>query len=221
MISLERYGRLIDIHIFPKVDRLACLQARIEGFHLPIPPESGHGIPRGKTQIVKTKRVASQDFRQLCRRRIAAGPAGAAKFVSYQVGNSLSGLVSRRPRKLSFLSFTEFLAMRIGSEDSVNWVWRHAHWTLVFYQGETFGQALTRIRQTALPMGVPSDTSRPFDEPINLSRQFRQSGNNSLLAPVRFGFRHLVIPYLAANLYINRRIQPNLYSTSILNPCRK
>ena len=59
---------------------------------------------------------------------------------------------------------------------------------------------------------LETPTARTFDEPIALSRDFWQSGDNFFALPLKYGFRHLVMPYSAANLYIRRIGSPLLYS---------
>ncbi len=119
-----------------------------------------------------------------------------------------------RRHKSWTLTEKEFLALRIDLPDALNWQWREPHWLAVFKPGETFAEARDRLKDTRLPEGVAPDTSVEFDEPMAFSRKFWKSGNNSLLAPLHYGYRHLVVPYEATNLYINRKIQPPLFSAT-------
>jgi hypothetical protein len=51
-----------------------------------------------------------------------------------------------------------------------------------------------------------------FKEPIYYSRKFWLSGNNFFFYSFYFGFRKKVLPYEQSNLYIQKKIKPNLFS---------
>ena len=61
-----------------------------------------------------------------------------------------------------------------------------------------------KIKETAL--------DNPVDEPIYYSKKFWCGGNNYFIYPMLFGFRKHVVPYEKANIYINKRMSPRLYS---------
>jgi len=113
------------------------------------------------------------------------------------------------------LSVDEFLDLKVDADDARNWDWRGAHLKKAINRGETFGQALSRLRNNPefLEGGaVETPLDYPVEEPVNLSRSFWKRGNNFFIYPFLFGFRHLVVPYHAANLYILAARGPRLYS---------
>jgi hypothetical protein len=235
MVSVERYGRYIDIHFERLFEDIGFSMTRVHGAQIPLPIDvdrvlAGHDA-RKRAQIplpIDVDRVLAghdarkraqrssvrRNFLMLLTRGIKAGPKKIFEYLLRRTLGAVSGTTRSVPRtpKPRFLSLSEFCELQIDSPDAVNWQVRGPHWHAVFSPGETFGDALSRLRETELPESVTPDTQHSFDEPMNLSRRFWKTGNNSLLAPLRYGYRHAVVPYMAANLYINRNIEPSLYS---------
>jgi hypothetical protein len=125
-------------------------------------------------------------------------------------------LIKKSPVKLSE---EQFLDLKIDDDDAVNWVLRGGHTEALVKRGETFREARDRLIesnafQTYQDFTNEIDTSKAFSEPMNLSLRFWSTGNNLFLYPAIFGFRHLVMPYNGANLYINAGIKPNIYTAS-------
>ena len=214
MVSVERYGRYIDIHLEPLFESIGLDMTRVHGKMLPLPADVSRVL------IAHDSRKASQRasfWRTNLRFLTRVMKAGPKRLFMHSMrkligGLSISGQFFSWVPRTRLLSLADFLELRIDDPDATNWVWRGPHWHAVFSPGETFGEALSRLGRSSLPTSVSPNMEKGFDEPINLSRGFWKSGNNSLLAPLRYGYRHVVVPYMAANLYIHREIEPSLYS---------
>lgn len=57
-----------------------------------------------------------------------------------------------------------------------------------------------------------TDTSKVFEEPLNLNVKFWNSGNNYFFNCLKYGFRENVVPYKEANNYIREVAVPEIYS---------
>lgn len=219
LVSVERHGRYIDIHFLPDAPR-GVSRKRIHGHDLPLPVDAERVL-----RVHDENKKAGQASQQ--RQSAQAIRRGLSELLRVRRPTDLYSLARRvavrfyipaqrrpkRPKPLRSLTESEFLGLKIDAPTAVNWDWRGSHWHAVFRPNETFGEALLRLNSGfATTDAVAPDTHRAFDEPMNLSRRFWKSGNNSLMAPLLFGFRHNVVPYLAANLYINRQITPQLYT---------
>lgn len=214
MVSLERYGRYIDIHLEPLFGSIGLDMTRVHGHMLPLPADVSRVLIAHDARKASQRDSFWRTGRRFLTRVVDAGPSRLFTHGVRKVVEGLSGAVRVffwRPRP-RLMSLAHFLELRIDDPNAVNWDWRGPHWHAVFSPGETFGEALRRLRRTGLPTSLPPNMKKSFDEPMNLSRRFWKSGNNSLLAPLRYGYRHGVVPYMAANLYINREIEPSLYS---------
>jgi hypothetical protein len=202
MISLYRDGRYIDIIPYAgkshKVEKI-----RIHGTDLIISSDS--------TQLLKEK--YGTDFLNYRAREkknkisILSNIKMQVLIVSKKIKQNLS-LKNKKPiKKTKLLSEKDFLNTKIDRDDAINWEWRKNHINKVFLKGETLGEALNRIKNLGgieyLQKDIIEvDTSKGFPEPINLSYKFWREGNNFFVNPVLYGFRHLVMPYSGANLYI-------------------
>jgi len=111
------------------------------------------------------------------------------------------------------ISLNDFLGLKFDFETAINWEWRASHVRSIAWPGATIEEILDRLDLDELRKGV-SETpmGAEFPEPINLSMNFWKTGNNFFIAPMLAGFRHGVLPYNAANLYIRNISDPNLYS---------
>lgn len=214
MVSVERYGRYVDIHFERLFEDIGFSMTRVHGAQIPLPIEVNRVLAGHDARKRAQRSSFRRNFLMLLTRGIKAGPKRIFKYLLRRTLGAVSGTTRsvRRTPKPRFLSLSEFCELQIDSADAINWQVRGPHWHAVFSPGETFGDALSRLRETELPESVTADTQHSFDEPMNLSRRFWKTGNNSLLAPLRYGYRHAVVPYMAANLYINRNIEPSLYS---------
>ena len=228
IISLCRDGRYIDIHPFDR---------EIEG----VPQVALHGfqfhIHQDSREILREKYGDYLDATgQVVSPRISvstalAGLVKSARFALLSTTNfrgALRRVLSELRRRLrparsvgasqnipTALSVDEFLDLKVDADDARNWDWRGAHLKKAINRGETFGQALSRLRNNPefLEGGaVETPLDYPVEEPVNLSRSFWKRGNNFFIYPFLFGFRHLVVPYHAANLYILAARGPRLYS---------
>jgi len=228
ILSLCRDGRYIDIHPFDQdINGTSLLSAH--GFQFQIHQDSRkilrekYGDDRDATGRFVSPRVAVSSALEGVRKaaRLALlftkDMSGALGRVRSEFSRRLASasLVKASQHAPLVLSLDEFLELKIDADHSGNWVWRGAHLTKVINQGETFGQALSRLRNT--PETLESDVvetplDHPVEEPINLSRSFWKRGDNFFIYPFLFGYRHLVVPYHAANLYILAARGPRLYS---------
>ena len=114
---------------------------------------------------------------------------------------------------VGFVQLDDFLSLRFDFDTAINWEWRHRHIENFAWPGATVGQILDRLDLDQLRASLQETPMKlPYTEPINLSRSFWGCGNNFFVAPMLAGFRHCVLPYSAANLYIRSGLEPELYS---------
>lgn len=137
------------------------------------------------------------------------------------LGRRIIGIIqgSEKPKlrkELRELSETEFLSLHFEHPTANNWSWRFNHLNALVNRGELLSESLDRLSSRSMSQILNSSLEVPmgqtFTEPINLSREFWNSGNNFFTYPFLFGFRHQVMPYSGANLYILAGIKPALYS---------
>lgn len=118
------------------------------------------------------------------------------------------------------LSYEDFLNCLIDADNSINWTLRGQHLNLITdnARNKKIGEIIdffkdyskaTFIKSNSL---IESDTSRPFEEPVNLNKEFWQTGNNYFFNCIYHGFRKDVVPYSKANKYITNINKPQLYS---------
>lgn len=117
------------------------------------------------------------------------------------------------------LEYKSFLKIKIESESSINWLLRKPHLDLI-----TQNKNKIIIKDIIASMKkenavqdlsrniIEVDTSSVFDEPIHINKSFWNGGNNFFIYPILFGFRKNVTPYKAANKYIEKNNDVNLYS---------
>ena len=234
MISIERYGRYIDLHA-KKSDIYDIEKILAHGNSFYVRTDS-------KKLLVDKY---GHDYSN--RRKIESSNWWMMKKIMRFILNYETGLIGllrlfkaryKRIIKLGFdyffnrlkvmltfkktrfkLTEEQFLDLKIDDDDAVNWTLRGLHTEALIKRGETFREARDRLMKSNIFEEYPNsteeiDTSRAFNEPMNLSLRFWSKGNNLFLYPAIFGFRHLVMPYHAANLYINAEIKPNIYSAS-------
>lgn len=207
LISLARFERYVDIH--PNIIGADGATAiRVNGHQL-LTFDSAEAYvatryPNGPTS--RRRESVRKKTRNL--RRVVAS--------SFRATGDLIEPGRRKQRaRLVSLSEAEFLSLKFEDEQSMNWRWRGNHLRRVSTPGATIGDSIQDLLSSAEYPDFQfseTDTSKSFFEPINLSRKFWQSGDNFFLLPLMHGFRHLVVPYEAANLYIISGLRPLLYS---------
>lgn len=227
MVSFFRYGRYFDLHFTEipfKVEKVS-----VHGYSVPLSADS--------TKLIKDKYPNRPDtyFQNNCfRQKVLMYANKVTEILAKRTltkkhlkkGLSLAIILTRSLPKLATKALTkkkslvtlkenEFLALKIDDDDALNWKWRGKHMSDLFRSGETFGECLERFRNhsTIEQFQVNEcDTAEPFEEPLHLSYRFWNEGNNFFIYPLIYGFRHGVLPYSAANLYIAWKIKPDLYS---------
>lgn len=217
--SVFRDGRYLDIHP-ANLESHVTLESRLHGVTVWIHKDSdailerkypkSSRIQQALSLIVAAINLAFRPPRKL--NWVEIWERKREKWKKVAIGR-IAKLV--RYRKTRPLSLREFLALKMDEDNSVNWSWRGSHLTKLLNQGESIGAMLERLKQndSNLIEGIeetPLDS--PVEEPLHLSRAFWKRGNNFFLYPFLYGFRHLVMPYHAANLYILAGRGPSLYS---------
>lgn len=213
MLSVERWGRYIDVH---HLDLGPLKSARIHGENIQIPANAENILlaKYGGRSVngVETASRISNFLRRLVRLLRKAYSEPGLTFILL-IKKPLQAFV-RATNDVSYrrkmLSLQEFLNLQVDDATALNWSWRGEHLKQVALPGLTFGQLLGSPVVAGGVLEV--DMSRTHDEPINLSRSFWKGGNNFFLYPYLYGFRHLVVPYHACNLYIRKIAKPMLYS---------
>jgi hypothetical protein len=231
IVSVCRDGRYIDIHPFDREIKEAP-QVTLHGFHFHIHQDSPEILqekygeePDATSQVVSLQLALSSargGLEGLIKATAFALSSaenfrGALGLFLSELGRRLGSvrLAQASRRVPSALSVDDFLELKIDADDSWNWDFRGAHLKKVIRQGETFGQALSRLRNNLdflEDSAVETPLDYPVEEPVNLSRSFWKRGDNLFIYPFLFGYRHLVLPYQAANLWILAARGPRLYS---------
>lgn len=220
MLSVERWGRYVDFH---QLDLRTLEDMRIHGEVIQIPanakdvllakyrPGEGGNACEIALRMVDFFRRSSR-LRLKALSKIGSTPTLLTQKVAllfFAIFRAIKGF--RYKRKV--LSLHDFLNLQVDGAKALNWSWRGQHLRQVALPGLTFGQLLDQpVVAESLTAVVEVDMSRLHDEPIHLSRSFWKGGNNFFLYPYLYGFRHLVFPYQAANLYIRNIAEPMLYS---------
>jgi hypothetical protein len=127
--------------------------------------------------------------------------------------------IFKKTRK-ALLRYDDFMDCFIEAKKSINWELRGPHLKLI-----TDNMRVRRVGDLVAMFSdirnvsnllenslAETDTSTLFDEPINLNRNFWQSGNNYFFNCILYGFRKNVVPYNKANQYISSINKPFLYS---------
>jgi len=227
IVSVYRYGRYVDLHPSDQSDS-ETLETMVHGEIIKVHRNSS-AILREKYGTSSDKAGNSRKLRQYSwgvirpMKRMVKFLSNPARFftVRYWVGSMrfARSLVQSRSVKtgslIEELSLEAFLSLEIDEPGGVNWSWRGSHMKFLYNEGETLGNALARIKESGgLNLGklVETNLESCVPEPANLSYEFWRTGNNFFAYPFLFGFRHLVIPYQAANLYIAYVGKPQLYT---------
>jgi len=222
-LSVFRDERYVDIHRLSRpIEEGKLTQVLAHGYYLQTPLEAqyllddkwGHPAPsqrkrRYQRRLVAAKRRVKQVVRQ---------PDYVLPFVKSRVNRTLKRYAdSRRTRKVQRLDEQSFRQLLVDRPNSLNWEWRGEHWRVMgLAPDKTFGEFLRDFEGEghSSPVGhiVEVDTRKCFPEPIQISRRFWRSGNNLFAYPYMYGFRHIVLPYRAVNLWIQSSRPERIYS---------
>lgn len=209
MVSVSRHNRYIDLHPAGKESPISTVEIIAHGATLKIRSDSEKILEaKYKSEVVQVSETRASLRANLER------PLKSARRHIYRV---VSGSQKNpQVRRLVRLSEDQFLSLRFEQSDANNWSWRERHLAALVEKGETLRESLARLSTQSFSeisrtiREVP--TASPFPEPINLARDFWKMGNNFFIYPFLFGFRHQVMPYAGANLYILSGIEPRLYT---------
>lgn len=220
LVSAERWGRYIDFH---PAGIGAVTFRKIHGEQVPVSEHADtwmreNALRKSLRQQRKRNSSLPVRVRQAAEKvlQAAENPSMAFGYRLERIGRKL--VTRAKSRVPETLTESEFLSIKLDAEDSGNWSWRGQHFTKLARPGMTLGDILDASANKKFFTGiVETPTGGTFDEPIALSRGFWHSGNNFFIAPLMFGFRHLVMPYSSANLYIRRIREPLLYTANYFN----
>lgn len=196
--SVVRHGRYIDIH--PKfIGKTVSMEA--------------HGRTFIAEQYIPAKEPNSdgQKLTGLASRLKQA--VNSPRHTLIAILQNLGSVNANQDELVGEISLEEFLSLKFDIPTAINWDWRSDHVRSFAWPGATLGEILAGLDLEALERNlVETPTTSLFKEPINLSREFWKSGNNFFVAPILAGFRHGVMPYSGANIYIATNLKPNLYT---------
>jgi len=223
MLSVIRNDRYIDICFFeqdkdkigygkkwfPKKYFEKFDSVLFHGREYPVPSNAEKLL-----EIMYPKRVDKQGIlTDLCR------PAKKDKNKLKQARRWIKSNVLQK-KIISSLSFEQFLDCKIEDDAAINWTLRGPHLDLITNNGELrkivdiieYFKANSRLEDIKNNHVIETDTSEPFEEPVNLNNRFWQTGNNYLLYCIYYGFRKNMVSYDMANNYIRNVKEPRLYS---------
>ena len=197
--SIVRYGRYIDLHPQFSGDTF-----RLDAHGLKFIVESVPPPPSGKAlQNLSTNEISS-----IFKKAVRSPRRTLISFLE-RLGTG----DQPRGELVGEISLDQFLKLKFDSPTAINWEWRSEHTRPFAWPDATMEEILTRLDLEALRRNlIQTPMDGPFLEPINLSKKFWSTGNNFFIAPMLAGFRHGVMPYTAANLYIVSGLKPDLYS---------
>lgn len=212
-LSVERWGRYINVHHH---DLGPLKSTRIHGENIQIPANEKDGsLAEYREHSVRSAETALRIrnfFRRLIRlsRSVLSEPGLTITLLIKMPFQASVRAANDVRYTIKLLSLHWFLNLQLDDATALNWSWRGEHLKQVASPGLSFGQLLGSPMVAGEVLEV--DMSRTHEEPIHLSRSFWKGGNNFFLYPYLYGFRHLVVPYHACNLYIRRIAAPMLYS---------
>lgn len=113
----------------------------------------------------------------------------------------------------------DFVNLNIETKSSVNWFLRKPHLDLVTNGGKNikvkqiinYFQSTNNLDMTLSKL-IITNTSKPFEMPIQINKNFWLEGNNFFILPMMYQFRKNVVPYEEVNSYISKDKKPMLYS---------
>ena len=227
ILSVFRYGLYVDLHPFS--EERQTLEVSVHGHSLVIPSDFKEVLQEkyGDSSLrpvdpFLTRMHRRLTFRQaVLRRTLVQALRNPSDFLSTLLTLLAKWIraSSKKNREKSSssreLTLEEFLSLRIDEEDSINWSWRGRHMRALYMEEETLRETLNRlgarVNREEFQI-VETELSRPVPEPLHLSYEFWNRGDNYFLYPFLYGYRHLVVPYHAANLWITWIGDPMLYS---------
>ena len=227
MISLCRHGRYFDLHFTDQA--FQTYDVTVQGYSLSVSVDAekilNEKYPGDAIQYFSSPNL----FEKLNTKAleiIKLITHGKVKTQHFYKGFVIScSIIKTIPNKIyrsittsksaTLLTEAEFLKLKIDSDDALNWTWRGKHMSDLFMRGENLGQCLERLKSENILKNFivcETDTSTPFDEPMHLSYRFWNEGNNFFFYPLKYGFRHCMLPYSATNLYIHAQKKPCVYT---------
>lgn len=227
ILSVLRDGRYIDIHPFDQwpietVEFLlhgSSMQMHVKSAEIleeKYGPSDPNRLVPGESRTRAHLKSGLQKATELARHG-RVSPVGMLLRVSRELRRRLRLKISQKHRsgQLVLLTREDFLQLKIDADSAGNWAWRGQHLRAICNEGETFDDVLARkaVEKPQRPSDiVETPLDRAVEEPVSLSRSFWKRGNNFFYYPFLYGFRHQVLPYHAANLYILSGQRPMLYS---------
>lgn len=197
--SILRYNRYIDIYLMPvEVGK----SVRLSGQNFPYDERLLANIDKNKKRNELRKVVTVFQER---------GVNYFSKKVVYHLGKQIKNSF-KSTKRVKFLDYEEFLKLKIDEPQATNWTWRGRHLDLVGKPGMDVSQIIEFLTENIHANVDESDLTVPVVGPMNFSYDFWNRGNNFFINTVKYGFRHCVMPYNGAELYINFLNMPNLYS---------
>jgi hypothetical protein len=208
-ISVLRYNRYIDIH-FDFARKIYVTKCLVDGCEYPIPDWTAIYIQQ---KYYKIKRL-NIDYKEILQ-KAAKSPKKFPRKLFNVAKRKLS--IARRV-KSEIISREEFLNLDIELNGSLNWHWRKKHTEILNISKERpkisdILKHLINIDRVDLMKNiVETKNQTPYLEPVHLNSDFWGRGNNYYINPLLYEYRHNVMPYAYANLYINTIKSPNLFS---------
>lgn len=218
MISILRFDRYIDIHPLRHRSE-GYTELKVDGYLFSIFSNTQTVLNEKYGQNTlnpRWRRSESKGLRYFAERNLLMSGQSARWIIRKTAGALESSGLKRKKADERYLLLDEFLRLKIDADGATNWTWRKLHMDPLYKEGESLGDAVARLSIAGL--GDPgtykaTPLSQCVSEPVNLSRDFWWSGNAFFAYPFIFGFRHCVLPYQAANLYIRAGLKPELYSS--------
>jgi len=101
------------------------------------------------------------------------------------------------------MTFERFICCKIEADTAKNWVLRGPHLDLITDNGKIrkigdiikYFKSNSKLDYIKNNFVVETETSEPFEEPINLNSEFWQTGNNYLFYCIYYGFRKNIASY--------------------------
>ena len=131
----------------------------------------------------------------------------------------IKNLINFDPKKKYKISLKKFLMLKIESDDSINWKLRSQHLNLIT-QNKKNVKVFEIINFLKVEKNynnikskiIDSNLTNLIQEPVHLSREFWDLGNNYFINPIIYEFRKNVLPYKKSNDYIKNKDSTLLFS---------
>lgn len=123
------------------------------------------------------------------------------------------------PKKKYQISLKKFLKLKIESENSINWKLRSQHLNMITQNKKNikvfeiieFFKVEENYNNTKASI-IDSKLINLIEEPVHLSREFWEKGNNYFINPIIYEFKKNVLPYKKSNEYIRNKNLTSLFS---------